>query len=357
MIRKGWTWVGVSAQVVGIEGGGNAVGAALAVKAADPKRYGSLSHPGDSYSYDIYSQAGAAIRTQAAQLLDGLVPTHVLAVGESQSAFRLTTYVNAVSPVANIFDGYLIHSRGGAAAGLSQAPLPVIEGPKPATTRTDLSVPVLTVVAETDVVNGSLGFYVSRQPDTDLIRTWEIAGTAHADVYNLGVSDTDDGSGAADVALFAALRNPPNSVYGGVITCDLPLNAGPHTYVLRSALDTWVRGGEPPVPMTPLALDAEGHTVVDEFGNALDDVRSPHLDAPLARLVGTGQTGQSFCGLFGVTEPFDEATLARLYPTKDVFVEMWNDAVEEAVGGGALLEADAEQLEAAALTIDLEPGA
>ena len=31
------------------------------MKAWDPSRYRSLVHPGDSYSYDIFSQAGAAL--------------------------------------------------------------------------------------------------------------------------------------------------------------------------------------------------------------------------------------------------------------------------------------------------------
>ena len=46
-------------------------------------------------------------------VLGGLVPEHVIAIGESQSAGRLVTYVNAVHPVADIYDGFLIHSRGG----------------------------------------------------------------------------------------------------------------------------------------------------------------------------------------------------------------------------------------------------
>ena len=42
----------------------------------------------------------------------------MLAVGESQSAYALTTYVNVVQPEAAVFDGLLVHSRGGAALPL-----------------------------------------------------------------------------------------------------------------------------------------------------------------------------------------------------------------------------------------------
>ncbi len=56
LVREGFVWVGVSAQRVGVD----------ALKSADPTRgeavrYANLSHPGDSYSYDIFSQAGQAI--------------------------------------------------------------------------------------------------------------------------------------------------------------------------------------------------------------------------------------------------------------------------------------------------------
>ncbi|MFF1677657.1 alpha/beta hydrolase domain-containing protein [Streptomyces sp. NPDC058256] len=71
-IHEGYAWVGVSAQATGV----------AATETMDPVRYAALSHPGDSYSYDIYSQA---VRDSAATILDGLRPRTVLANGESQS--------------------------------------------------------------------------------------------------------------------------------------------------------------------------------------------------------------------------------------------------------------------------------
>ena len=127
--------------------------------------------------------------------------------------------------------------------------------------RTDLDVPVLVVSAETDLVGEHLGYARARQPDSPTFRSWEVAGTAHGDAYQLGIGDADDGSGAADAALFAALSDPPSSVYFGVITCASPINAGPQTYVLRAALhalDRWVRTGEPPPSMPRLELDDDG---------------------------------------------------------------------------------------------------
>src|SRR5262249_18791113 len=74
LIRDGFAWVGVSAQLVGVEGGSSILGIpSQGLKMADPARYGSLVHPGDSFSYDIFSQAGRAIRQPAgASPLGGL---------------------------------------------------------------------------------------------------------------------------------------------------------------------------------------------------------------------------------------------------------------------------------------------
>ncbi|MEN9802362.1 MAG: putative signal peptide protein, partial [Actinomycetota bacterium] len=72
MMRSGAIWVGVSAQRVGIEGGGNPLGETRVLKVADPARYGTLLHPGDNYSYDIFSQAGATVWRNADLLFDGL---------------------------------------------------------------------------------------------------------------------------------------------------------------------------------------------------------------------------------------------------------------------------------------------
>ena len=123
LMREGFAWVGVSAQIVGVSGGNNPLGLNLSLKAVNPIRYGPLVHPGDSFSYDMYSQVGAAIRNPSGLApLGDLRVRRVIAAGQSQSAFRLVTYINAVHPLAGVYDGFLIHSRSGAAAALSQAP-------------------------------------------------------------------------------------------------------------------------------------------------------------------------------------------------------------------------------------------
>ncbi len=84
--------------------------------------YGFLNHPGDSYTCSIYQQAGAAIRRNANTILRGLQPDRVLALGESQSAIRLVTYVDALWPWSHGVDaGYFVYS-GAALSAHSQEP-------------------------------------------------------------------------------------------------------------------------------------------------------------------------------------------------------------------------------------------
>ena len=161
--RAGYAYVAVSAQRVGVEGGESLVGADMSLKAQDPERYSRLHHPGDTFSYDIYSQIGRLIREGA---VDGLEPEAVLAVGESQSAAFLTTYVNVVDPVAATYDGFLVHSRFGPAAPLDSTN--VFEeneaASQPVPFRADLRVPVITVITETDLIGGwRVGYHLARQ--------------------------------------------------------------------------------------------------------------------------------------------------------------------------------------------------
>jgi hypothetical protein len=342
LMREGFAWVGVSAQFVGVAGTGGPLGLNLSLKSVNPARYAPLVHPGDSFSYDMFSQVAQAIRESGGvRPLGGLRPKRVVGIGESQSAFRLVTYVNAVHPLARVYDGFLIHSRGGGGAPLSQSPQPGIAVPSPAFIRDGVGVPVLTFETETDLV--SLGFFPARQPDGKFFRLWEVAGTAHADAYQLIVGPADDGRVAADVTHLPLT----NVAVPGVITCGSPINAGQQQYVLSAALarlDRWVRTGLAPrrsaprlevVAGTPPTIGRDGR------GNALGGIRTPVVDVPIAALSGLGQTGSSFCGLFGTTVPFDAATLATLYPTHDAYVSAVGKASRAAVKAGYLLRPDA----------------
>ena len=345
LLRDGFAWIGVSAQYIGVSGG-PPLDRHLALKEVNPSRYGPLFHPGDNYSYDMFSQAGLAARRLAAPLLGGLRPERVIAIGESQSAARLVTYIDAIHPLAHVYDGFVVHSRGGGAAPLS-APQPTFDGPPLALIRNDIAVPVLTFQTETDVV--AIGFFAARQPDGPNFRTWEVAGTAHVDTYMMVVGPTDQGPSARDTTHLP----PVQSILGGTVPCDLPINSGPQHYVLSAALrqlTRWVRSGHAPASTPPLSVRPGFPPTIehDPLGNAVGGIRTPQIDVPIAVLSGIGQPVGSACGRFGTTIAFDAATLASLYRSHRSYVRAVNRATKRAVRGSVLLAIDAKAVRRAA---------
>jgi len=328
IIRSGCTYVAVSAQALGVEGGEGLLGASLdgGLRHSQPERYDTLHHPGDRYSFDMFTQIGRALRHGGpVDPLGGMRPHHVLAVGESQAAFFLTTYVNAVQPTSRAYDGFFVHSRSGTAASLeSQAFGPGLSGLK---IREDVGVPVVVFETETDMV--LLDYGAAEQPDSAWVRVWEVAGTAHADAYLVG-----------STAAF--------------LGCDFAVNDGPMHWVAVAAfagLVRWVDGG-PPLPAAPrLAFATRKPPVLatDELGNALGGLRTPAVDVPVAVLSGLAPAGVSrMCQLFGQTTPFDEATLVRLYRDRAGYLTGYERSLDEAIERGYLLVADRPELMARA---------
>ncbi len=362
IVRAGYAYVAVSAQRVGIEGGTNLMGMDMSLKSQDPNRYAALRHPGDSYSYDIFSQAGRLVSGgQRNGVLHGLRPERVVALGESQSALFLTTYINAVDPLAQVYDGFLVHSRFGPAAPLDGGSIfDVLEADasRAVRFRPDLRVPLLTIITETDLFGGPRqGYHSARQPDTQRLRVWEIAGTAHADNYTIQVAPID--TGAAALADIVAAYAPTNVLMGQQLHhC---INFAPqHHYVLQAALSQlahWVRTGQPAPAATPIELsNAEPpQPIVDANGLVRGGVRTPWVDVPIARTSGVGGGESTMSAIFGSGEIFDAAALRRLYPGGAAdYLERFTAALDAAIQSGFLLAADREEiLQLAAATFPL----
>ncbi len=361
IIRAGYAYVAVSAQRVGVEGGASMLGIDMSLKSQDPTRYAPLHHPGDAFSYDIFSQIGRLIRNPGPNaVVRGLDVRHVVAVGESQSAMFLTTYANAVDPLARSYDGFLVHSRFGPAAPLDGRS--IFGESKDAAAdavrfRADLRVPLVAIITETDVFGDIRhGYYFARQPDNQGLRVWEIPGAAHADNYTIQVAPIDNGSAPIDE--IAAAYAPTNMLMGQ----HLPhyINFGPqHHYVTQAALaslNSWVQTGKPAPAAAPIdAQDADlPRPVLDSHGLARGGVRTPWVDVPIARTSGliTSEIGPAsvMAAIFGSGEPFDVATLHRLYPGGSFqYLELFTAALDGAIHAGFILPADrAEILELAA---------
>lgn len=364
MMRKGYTWVGVSAQKVGVEGGGGIMGVGVALKKADPQRYGTLSHPGDAFSYDIFSQVGRTLQAAGAGgLLGGLKPKQVIATGESQSAAFLTTYINAVDPLARIYDGFFVHSRFGSGSAIDGVPMGggTSQVPDYVRFRPALRVPVLTLITETDLLGARpSGYHGSRRPDDRTLRVWEVAGAAHADNYMFAGARID--SGKQGSAMLAKVFQPSKQGPMGPETT--ALNPGmPHHYVAQAtlaALDSWVRTGRAPASTPQLTLDTASTApalVRDANGIARGGIRTPWTDVPTIRLSGKGDP-KSFIGMLaGSGEPLTKAELAKLYPGgRAEYLRRFTASLDTAIRAGHLLRDDRQEiLEIAAINFDTAP--
>jgi hypothetical protein len=188
--------------------------------------------------------------------------------------------------------------------------------------RTDLDVPVFQFLTESDTL-GIFGFSQARQPDTELIRTWEVAGTAHADKYILDLSEDMETEG-----------DEP----GMIIDCE-NVNDGPQHFVIKAALhhlNQWIANGTAPPKAQPLTTTELGNPCTDEHGNTLGGVRTPDVDVPIAKLSGQG-SGDILCMLFGSTTPFTPEKLLELYPNHDDYVAKVTASANQAREAGFIL--------------------
>jgi hypothetical protein len=338
LIRQGDAWVGVSAQHNGVEGGPVLVSVPGAdttgvtgkgLKKIDPARYGTLSHPGDGWSFDIFTQAARAARA-GTPLLGDLVPRHVIAAGESQSAFALVSYIDGVQPLTHAFDGFFVHSRGASGlpfdAGTGDAAIAGSIGKTPAIFRTDTDVPIIDMQTESDVTS-VLNSIAARQPDNADFRLWEVVGTAHADKHLLGPA-------------------------GDAIDCGVPVNDGPAHVVGKAAfhaLQAWVTDGTPPPHAARFVTTAGAspQVVRDVDGIAKGGVRTPPVDVPTATLSGApGPKSSIICLLLGSTRSIPAARLHALYPSRADFQRQYDAAVDKAIAAGFVLAADRAAIEA-----------
>jgi hypothetical protein len=315
---RGYAWVGVSAQKVGIDGmGENPAG----LKAWDPERYGSLRHPGDDWSYDIFTQAALAVGPgrdhSGIDPMDGLKVERLLAVGASQSAARLRTYINGVHPLVGVFDGFLPFIDFGSVVPFARDAGQAGMGRARASIRADLDVPVMVVNSETELMT----YHGIREADTDRFRLWEVPGTSHVSV-----------------------PRPESRTVGG---------ANWHSFspVYNAAirqLHRWIRDGTAP-PMMPrvemVAVAGSFPEILrDEHGNAKGGIRLPDLVVPTASHSGMGQRreGNRFAFLYGTATDFDQAQLAAMYSNSKLYLEAWNAQLKRLVDEGVVLAEDAD---------------
>lgn len=314
-LREGYAWVGVSAQRVGVQGDNGGL------TTWSPTRYGTLDVTDggtildDSLSYDIFAQAAQAInRPGPVKPLGNLKPELVIATGASQSERYLARYYNAVHPLMYQFDGFLMYLGVGGKF------------------RTDLTTKIIKVNTENDVI--LLGEYAARQPDSNTLRTYEVAGTSHV--------------GFSDPNLRGELLVRDGLPISDTTNCARPsLSRVPTAHVLNASFEhlvDWVRGRATPPKAKPLTVLSTSPVTLarDEYGNALGGIRLAQHEVATATNTGVN-AGPGFCFLLGSHEPFSEETLRNLYWTHSQYVSQVSKVARANVRAGFVLPRDANE--------------
>ena len=331
ILEGGYAYVGASVQRAGVHGFPQNPQGLLAW---DPERYGELSIPSDEASYDVFAQVGRAVGAQrdrsGVDPLGGLDVKKVIAIGASQSAARLATYVNAVHPLARVFDGFMLQIYFGSGALLegdrilipSERPV-AMRMPRGTNLLRELDVPVMVVNSELEAI----GCLRVRQPDTQRYVNWESAGTTHVAVQS------------------QVVRNHKYEREFGVVP-ELPqtMNRIPLTPYYDAALHhlkRWVDGGAPAPSQPLLEFSGDPQEVVrDEHGIARGGIRFPQADVPVATNTSTPVTNDFSGSLRGGNHAFGAAKLDALYGSEAKYLARFKEAAERAVRAGVLLPRD-----------------
>ncbi len=341
MMRSGYIWVGVSPQTIGI----------AALKKWNPQRYGQFDVgkvvagdptlaskkdiDADAMSFDIFTQAGQALKHPGSiDPLHGLKPKVFLAAGESQAASRLATYVNNVQPLAKLYDGFLLLS----------ASTPI---------RSDLTAPVFKVMAEHDVVTSGAA---TRQPDTGKFREWEIAGASHVDRH---LRDSREPLELRDNGVSLEAKMAPTCAVAQVGTRVL---TGQVVAAAFHHLAIWAAGGKAP-PIAPKLNITQVNkpplqSVIERNADHLAQggIQTPPTLAPTAFNMGVGgpskaavdagihgeAVGPGACIRWGSSVDMTIDQLNAHYASHADYVAKVKKAAADNVASGFLLKADAD---------------
>ena len=333
-VGNGDTWVGVtyaSAAIDALEQFDAVRYASLAFDNPNPTpcgRGGAVPASEDGLRWDMLSQVGALLKADSGPL-GGLGIERAYAMSHGG---ELPTYVTAIHPRMQledggfIYDGFILHrhNRLGSLHACGAAP----PQDDPRHVIRNAGVPVIRIVAQTDVAaTESLRREDSDAPG-DGYRLYEVAGAPHADgaFYRHIPVRADQETVGTDPSLsfwpFADQCQPEIPIQ------DFPLMGYVANAAMRN-LDAWVREGTPPPRAARMDI-GNGQVALDEFGNARGGVRSPYLDVPSATYV-TSAGGPGGCRNLGYSEPFGWQRLETVYGSFDRYAERVEEAVDRLV--------------------------
>ena len=331
LFENGYALVCLTPQKVGIDG---LAPIQQGLSDWDPVRYPDLHIPSDDYSFDIFSQAAEAIgpnRNGSLDPMGGLEVKRVVAQGASQSAGRLATFINAIAPIHNPIDGFILQIYFGRGTPLevgetvvnintpqSGSPAERLQGSN--LLRDDLGVPILVVNSELEAT----ACYGVRQPDTDTMRFWEVAGTSHTSLQGRAVRQK-----LLDRDKLVSSKVDPN------------INAIPISPVYDAAffhMQQWLTKGAIP-PVVP-RIEFEGtppQPTRDPLGIAIGGMRLPQTEAPLAVNSAIPLGDDIFSLLGGSSAPFARDKALSLYGDKAAYLRSFKRAADLAVTNGTMM--------------------
>lgn len=299
---------------------------------------GSVPETEDGLIWDIISQAGALLKSNIqSNPLQGYKVEKVYAIGASQSAVLLTTYINAIHPIANmsdgksIFDGYLL-TVGAYPLQINQDATILFPVGDPRIMISHCSVPVIRFMSQTDFrAMGPWDFLSGRRADSDDLddrfRLYEVPASSHTTLHTINYR-----SGHRELTPLG-FEIPGKTDYFQ--------NDFPFQYLFTGGLinlDKWVREGTPP-PRAPfieidssvMEKDSFGNNVPaivkDQFGNALGGLRTPYVDVPIATYTATTASNP----LAGEMFYLDQQLLQQLYSTYEGYMQRFSEKVDEMV--------------------------
>lgn len=353
--RQGFAFVLVSAEQRGVCDHTPTGCTPTSLQGADPARYGSLDHPGDAYSFDIFSQAMQSIKHPVGVAPLGKLETRILIAEGFQRSVDKYFPTGAPPPSSPSTSPFSIYGplndylANGADRDAQLADAFLIDAAAPAV-EPDYRVPTLHHLDESAIRR-------TPTPDRRNHVTWEIAGAPHADPWAGGYFDipSTDGPKPKSTRAEELVRRDKYDNFGqeafsaGDVSAPVSSSGSkfPRRFTLNAAvvdLRTWVAKGirapaAPRMERTEAVPDSPTKKLErDRDGNALGGLRSPIIQVPFA-----GYNGEAFVSS-GTTVPFPPERIAQLYPTHKSYVRRLLAATNRAVADRFLVCQDAETI-------------
>ncbi len=419
MIQDGAAWVGVTfsgrtIQFMRDEWGIDAFPSPAGSQPRNRSRYATLSITNRAHTWDILNQAAALLKADddSRNPMQGFAIDTIIATGYSQSARYVNTFANSFFPSYSeaspcteelqqlnqcipIVDGYIVAAGGPVASQLNGAGshprgdrrncenalnrqagcLETEIEPKPAEDAPVYKLPkIMRYTTESDIssarVRQDKAFADGTQDERyqPLLRTYEVAGTSHADYWGSVV-------GNAVGAYQFGTAGPVSS------SCDLPLNplrTGIPLSAIQHRLARWIQYDE--LPPDSAFMEWEGDfNLLDELfrsqvswrrddgdtddadgdfgmgdGNALYGVRPPRINVPLGKYLGSNQytvdvNDENYSrvlvilcgGIIGGFDAFSAEELEARYTNHMTYVDLTWWEMWQSFDDGFLLPVDA----------------